>query len=150
MVGDEQGLVKRINVRATEIETFDRSVLIVPNSSLVSGAVKNRVHNDRTGRVVVSIPVARDADPDLVIQLITDVAHANGELLPENPPSVLFRKLGETAKEFELTGFIADVDQAGKVGSDLLLAIDRTLRAHGLGDIVHKTVMMSEAEAAKG
>lgn len=149
VVGDEQGLVKRINVRATEIETFDRSVLIVPNSSLVSGAVKNRVHNDRTGRVVVSIPVARDADPDLVIQLITDVAKANSELLPDNPPSILFRKLGETTKEFELIGFIADVDQTGKVGSDLLLAIDRTLRANGLGDILHKTIMVSDAETVK-
>ncbi len=150
VVGDEQGLVKRINVRATEIETFDRSVLIVPNSSLVSGAVKNRVHNDRTGRVVVSVPVARDADPDLVIRLISEVASTNHELLPDNPPAVLFRKLGETSKEFELICFVADVDQTGKVGSDLLLAIDHALRANGLGDIVHKTVYVSENEAVKG
>ena len=150
VVGDEQGLVKRINVRATEIETFDRSVLIVPNSNLVSGVVKNRVHNDRTGRVVVTIPVARHADPDLVIQLITGVALANHDILTDNPPMVLFRKLGETSKEFELICFIADVDQTGKVGSDLLLAVDHALRDHGLGDIVHKTILVSEAAPSKG
>ncbi len=149
VVGDEQGLVKRINVRATEIETFDRSILIVPNSSLVSGNVKNRVHNDRTGRVVVTIPVARDADPDLVIRLISDVAAANTVILNEPPFAVLFRKLGETVKEFELICFVADVDQTGKVGSDLLLAIDLALRAHGLGDIVHKTIFVSEPKAAE-
>lgn len=149
VVGDEQGLVKRINVRATEIETFDRSILIVPNSSLVSGNVKNRVHNDRTGRVVVTIPVARDADPDLVIRLISEVATANTVILKEPAFAVLFRKLGETVKEFELLCFVADVDQTGKVGSDLLLAIDLALRAHGLGDIVHKTIFVSEPKAAE-
>jgi small-conductance mechanosensitive channel len=144
VVGDEQGLVKRINVRATEIETFDRSILIVPNSSLVSGTVKNRVHNDRTGRVVVSVPVARHADPDLVIALIGDVAKANQDLLLDPAPAVYFRKLGEAVKEFELICFIADVDLTGKVGSDLLLAIDIALRAKGLGEIVHKTLLVHE------
>jgi small-conductance mechanosensitive channel len=149
VVGDEQGLVKRINVRATEIETFDRSILIVPNSSLVSGTVKNRVHNDRTGRVVVTVPVARDADPDLVIRLISEAAAANTVILNEPSFAVLFRKLGEAVKEFELICFVADVDQTGKVGSDLLLAIDIALRAHGLGDIVHKTIFVSETKAAE-
>ena len=146
VVGDEQGLVKRINVRATEIETFDRSVLIVPNSTLVSGMVKNRVHNDRSGRVVVSVPVARDADPDLVIKLIKEVAVANTEILRDAPPTVLFKRLGETAKEFELVCFVSDVDLTGKVGSDILLAIDLALRRQGLGDITHKTILVSQVD----
>jgi len=142
VVGEEQGLVKRINVRATEIETFDRSVLIVPNSNLVSGVVKNRVHNDRTGRIIVNVPVARHADPDLVIKLITDAAQANSQIMTDIPPLVLFRKLGDATKEFELTCFIADVDLTGQVGSDLLLAIDNALRVQGLGEIIHKTVIV--------
>jgi potassium efflux system protein len=143
-VGAEEGHVKRINVRATEIETFDRSVLIVPNSSLVSGVVKNRVHNDRTGRVVISVPVARDADPDLVHRLMSEAAQANSKLLRDPAPNVQYKKLGETVKEFELTGFVAEVDDAGRVSSDLLFAIDRALRAHGLGEILSRTVMVNE------
>lgn len=143
-VGGEEGHVKRINVRATEIETFDRSVLIVPNSSLVSGVVKNRVHNDRTGRVVVSIPVSRDADPDLVQRLMNEAAQANTRLLRDPAPQVQYKKLGESVKEFELTGYVADVDDAGRVSSDLLFAIDRGLRAHGLGEIVGRTMLVNE------
>ena len=105
------------------------------------------MHNDRTGRVVVTIPVSREADPDLVIRLISEAAAANTEILRETAPVVLFRKLGETTKEFELICFVADVDQTGKVGSDLLLAIDTALRANGLGDIVHKTILVSEPKA---
>ncbi len=144
VVGEEQGHVKRINVRATEIETFDRSVLIVPNSSLVSGMVKNRVHNDRTSRVVVAVPVARDADPDLVAKLIGEVATAHPQLLRDPAPHVQFKRLGEAAKEFELTAFVAEVDDAGRVSSDLLFAIDRALRAHGLGDIVARTLLVND------
>ena len=52
VVGDNEGYVRRINVRATEIETFDRSTVIVPNSNLISGVVKNRVRSDRIVRVI--------------------------------------------------------------------------------------------------
>lgn len=146
VVGDEQGLVKRINVRATEIETFDRSVLIVPNSTLVSGTVKNRVHNDRTGRVIVSVPVARRADPDIVIGLILYAAKANTDVLKSPAPTVHFKNLRETAKEFELICFVSDVDDAARVSSDLLLAIDRSLRENGLGEIAQRALIFESAE----
>ncbi len=53
VVGTDQGFVRAINARATEIETFDRGSLIVPNSNFVSGVVKNWVHNDRVGRIII-------------------------------------------------------------------------------------------------
>ena len=62
VVGSDQGFVRSINARATEIETFDRGSLIVPNSNFVSGVVKNWVHNDRVGRIIISVNVTYESD----------------------------------------------------------------------------------------
>ncbi len=43
-VGAHQGYVKRINVRATELQTFQRSSVIIPNSELLSSSVVNWTH----------------------------------------------------------------------------------------------------------
>src|SRR5205814_2631888 len=41
VVKGEEGYVRKISVRATEIETFERASVIIPNSELISGVVKN-------------------------------------------------------------------------------------------------------------
>ena len=142
VVGAEEGYVKRINVRATEIETFDRSIVIVPNSSLVSGVVKNRVHNNRMGRVIVAVPVGRDSDPDRVTAILMKCATDNSDLLDDPPPNVQFKKIGEITKDFELIAYVADVDFAAQVASDLTFAIDRAFRAEKIGDIPLRTVLL--------
>ena len=50
LVGSYEGYVKQINVRATEIETFQRASIIVPNSEIISGAVTNWTYKDSYGR----------------------------------------------------------------------------------------------------
>lgn len=128
VVGEEQGYVKRINVRATEIETFDRATVIVPNSNFISGMVKNRVHSDRVGRVIVPVPVPKESDCDEVAKILRDVAGANSEVLEDPPPRVLFKKIGDASLDFELVCFVPEVETAARVSSDLTFAIFRRLR----------------------
>ena len=63
VVGAGEGFVKQINVRSTEIETFDNCTIIVPNSSLVAEPVKNWTHHDTVGKMTVPVSVARDSEP---------------------------------------------------------------------------------------
>ncbi len=127
LVGDAEGIVKRINVRSTEIETFDRSSVIVPNSNLVSGVVRNRVRSDRTGRVLISISVPRALDPTLVRAMLSDAAIAHGDVLQKPPPAVLFKKLGVSTMDFDLICIVGEVDVVGRVTSDLNYVIHRRL-----------------------
>jgi small-conductance mechanosensitive channel len=127
LVGDAEGIVKRINVRSTEIETFDRSSVIVPNSNLVSGVVRNRVRTDRTGRVLISISVPRTLDPTAVRAMLADAGAAHGDVLQKPPPAVLFKKLGTATMDFDLICVVGEVDIVGRVTSDLNYVIHKRL-----------------------
>ncbi|MEH3146056.1 MAG: DUF3772 domain-containing protein [Methylobacterium frigidaeris] len=132
VIGDNEGYVRRISVRSTEIQTFDRSAVIVPNSNLISGVVKNRVRGDRTGRVSITVNVLRNQDPVKAAELIVSCAKAHSDVLKEPPPRVAFRKIGEPYLEFELIAMITDVASQLKVQSDLNFAVFRTLSEGGL------------------
>lgn len=127
LVGDVEGIVKRINVRSTEIATFDRSSVIVPNSNLVSGVVRNRVRSDRTGRVLISLSVTRQTDAGAVRTMLQDVADNHGDVLKKPPPTVLFKKLGTATMDFDLICIVDDLDLVGRVNSDLNFAIRKRL-----------------------
>ncbi|WP_243370341.1 DUF3772 domain-containing protein [Microvirga solisilvae] len=133
VVGDAEGYVRRINVRSTEIQTGDRATLIVPNSNLISGVVRNRVRNDRVGRVLVSIPVPRATDPDLVADIMRQAALAHREVMSEPNPRVIFKKVTENTIDFDLVCFVDDIDAAGRVSSDIYFDIFRGLRKAGIG-----------------
>jgi small-conductance mechanosensitive channel len=119
-------------VRSTEIQTFDRSAVIVPNSNLISGMVKNRVRGDRTGRVAITVSVLRNQDPVHAAELIVACAKAHADVLKEPPPRVVFRKIGDPFLEFELIAMITDVGSQLKVQSDLNFAVFKTLSEGGL------------------
>ena len=138
VVGDEQGYVRRINVRSTEIETFDRAMMVVPNSNLVTGVVKNWVRNDRVGRIKVSLALASDSDPEQVRELLIACAKENDGVMKFPAPSVLFTGMTEAALKFDLVCFVGDVESAGRVKSDLHFAIHKSLR-------VHKIIVKDEA-----
>ena len=53
IVGSYEGTVKKVNVRSTEIETFQRASVIIPNADLISNSVTNWTHKNLSGRVEV-------------------------------------------------------------------------------------------------
>ncbi|NLH80561.1 MAG: mechanosensitive ion channel family protein, partial [Phyllobacteriaceae bacterium] len=131
-IGSDKGFVRKINVRSTEIETFDRASLIVPNSSLISGNVKNWMHRDLTGRCVVNVGVAYDADPERVKAILLDCAGEHEKVLKFPAPLVLFTNFGADALEFRLLCTIGAVTDVGVVESDLRFAVVTKLRAAGI------------------
>jgi potassium-dependent mechanosensitive channel len=132
VVGDQQGHVRRISVRATEVETFDRASVIVPNSELITSRVVNWSHRDWRGAVNVQIGVAYNADPDEVIAILKKCADEHPKVLPNPPPGVSLDAFGESALLFTLRISLADIDQAGGVQSDLRVSILKALRAAGI------------------
>lgn len=132
VVGADQGYVKRINVRSTEIETFDRSTVIVPNSDLISGVVKNWMHNDNSGRVIVDVRVPFQSDPDQVHDLLLEVAQSHPNVLAYPEAKVYLSNFGESALEFQLFCYLGNVDYMLSAKSELRFAVFRALRENGI------------------
>jgi potassium efflux system protein len=128
VIGTEQGFVRRINARATEVETFDRATLIVPNATLVSGVVKNWVHSDRVGRIVVGLNVAYDNDADAVRAILIAVAKSQELVLSIPAPLVLFNEFADWALKFQLVCFVDDVEMAERVKSEMHFDLLRRLK----------------------
>ena len=152
VIGDGEGYVRRISVRATEIETFDRSAVIIPNSNLISGVVKNRVRGDRTARIVVPVQVLRNQDPARAAALLTGCADAHPDVMREPPPRVVFKKIGDTWLDFELFAYVDDVSKQQRVSSDLHFAVFDGLVREGilppLGPGATTVLGLEQAQAA--
>jgi potassium efflux system protein len=132
VVGDEQGFVRRINVRSTEIETFDRAMMIVPNSNLVTGIVKNWVRTDRVGRLKISLSVQSGADPEKVREILIGAAKAHDLILSIPAPQVLLTSVEAAAYKYDLLAYVDDVETSQRVKSELLFEIHRRFKAANL------------------
>ena len=127
-VAGHEGFVRAINVRAIEIQTFQRAAVIIPNSELLSAPVVNWTHKDRLGRVEIKVGVAYGSDTEKVRDILIDCAKAQDGLLAHPGPFVLFQDFGSSSLDFELRGFLRDVEQIYRVASELRFAIDKAFR----------------------
>lgn len=132
VVGPHQGYVRHISVRATEIETFDRASVIIPNSDFMTSAVQNWTHRNAMGRVIVNIGVSYNADPDEVMALLNQVAVDCDKLLTYPAPSVVFEEFGASSLDFSIRGYIADVSSMLSAKTELRLAITRVFRENDI------------------
>ncbi|CAN7555675.1 DUF3772 domain-containing protein [Phenylobacterium sp. LjRoot219] len=131
-IGDQEGDVRKINIRATEIEMGDRSKLIVPNSDLISKVVRNVTHGGALGQVKFVLRVANDADAAEVRKLILDQIAANPGVLRDPPPSVYLTNVSDGALDFTVVAAISSARQATGIKSDLLFALVAQLKARGV------------------
>ncbi len=132
VVKGEEGHVRRIRVRATEIETADRASVIIPNAEFITGPVKNRTHANATGRIIVKVGVGYDSDPDRVRGILLACADEHPRILKLPAPGAFLLAFGDKALEFELRAFVDNVDAALVTRSDLHFAILRRFRATGI------------------
>lgn len=134
-VGSTEGYVKKISIRSTVIETFDRADVIVPNSELISGQVKNMMLYNNRGRLRLSIGVAYGSDTRLVEKLLLSVTENKPEIIGREEnfslrPRVYFQEFGESSLNFDLLCYLRNVDNRVSVKSSLNFEIEQLFRKH--------------------
>jgi len=122
-IGGVHGTVRKVNVRSTEIQTFDRSTMFVPNADLISGTVTNWTHGNSLGRIIVPVGVSYGTDVRKVEKILLDIARAHPMLTRRPAPYVIFTGFGASSLDFEIRGVLRDVNWILNVGSDLRFSI---------------------------
>jgi small-conductance mechanosensitive channel len=119
-------------VRATVVETFDRTSIIVPNAELISSSVKNWTHADRVGRVIVNVGVSYSSDPQQVRDLLMDMITENKDVLKTPKPTVLFKDFADSALIFEIRFFISNIQEIFPISSQVRFDIWEVFKEAGV------------------
>ena len=131
-VGARMGVVKRINVRATEIATYDNVSVIVPNADLISGQVVNWMHGSYTARLSVMVGTAYDTDPDQVIAILLDIVGQHERALKKPEPFAILGNFGADALEFTVFFHVGNISTDAGVANDVRLEVLRRFRREGI------------------
>jgi small-conductance mechanosensitive channel len=130
-IGNLQGRVSRIHIRATTITLWDRSEMIVPNKEFITTKLVNWTLSDSKRRVDIPLRVSYDADLATVKQTLVEVAGRNPDVHDDPPPVALLLEFGEDALKFELRYFV-DFGQGLKTRDELHMAVDAAFREKGI------------------
>ena len=131
-VGSYSGTVRKISVRSTEIQTFDRATVVVPNADFISGTVTNWTHSTMNGRVRVPVGVAYDSDPREVERILLEIAEGHEMVDHRFDCSVVFMGFGADSMDFEIRAILKDINNVLKVKSDMNFEIVRRFREAGI------------------
>jgi potassium-dependent mechanosensitive channel len=118
-----EGDIRRINVRATEIQLSDRSTMIVPNSQFITQNLRNVTHGNALGRVKLSLPMPLDTDAAKMREIMMEALNANTATLATPSPAVTLDDINNTAMTFTGVAYVRSPREASAVKSDLLFDI---------------------------
>ena len=107
-VGTTEGVVKKIKSRATVIETFDLKEVMVPNKALITGEVTNWSLSVEATRVLVSVGIAYEDDPEKAMALLLEAARETDLILVEPEPSATFDDFGDNSLILTLRCYVGD------------------------------------------
>ena len=145
VVSGTEGIVKSISVRSTEIETFDRASVIVPNSALIASPVTNWTHKNRIARVIVKLSVLPGTDARLIERILLGCVREADHVMKHPAPSVIFRSIGQEKLDFELRCFVSDTDYYLPTLSAVNFAIDDAMRKERIQPVGAPTVTLQPA-----
>lgn len=135
IVDQTEGIVSKINLRATLVKTWDDADVVVPNADMILAKVTNLTLESPHGRLIFSVDVAYGSDTALVRKLLLDTAKSHPAVVTDGSapePLVLHLGFGDNALHMELRCFIKDIMEKYFVMSDLYFAIDEALRKNGI------------------
>ncbi|MCD7097995.1 DUF3772 domain-containing protein [Stenotrophomonas sp. MMGLT7] len=118
-IGDQEGDIRRISVRSTEIQVADKSTLIVPNSELITKTIRNMTMSSPLGRVQIQFSLPLGSDVGRVRELLLALYAEHPGVLDEPAPSVFIDSIAGGQVAINSFAYVSSPRNVYGVRSDL-------------------------------
>ena len=132
IINGEEGKIKQINIRSTELETWTRQSVIIPNATLISSSLTNLTHENNWQRQTIKVGVSYDADADIVTKLLLECVKSCKKVAKTPAPYVIFKDFGSSSLDFEVRYYISDIWSGWSANSDIRYEILRRFREENI------------------
>ena len=131
-VGTITGVVKKINIRSTMVETFDNAIIFIPNSSFLNSSFTNWTHNNRRVRKEIAVGVAYGSDVNHCLALMLKIAREHPKVLYYPEPTSYFINFGASSLDLILRFWVREYNDGLAITSDIRLKINEVFAAEGI------------------
>lgn len=131
-VGNKTGTVRSMGLRASKILTLEGSEVIVPNGDLLSQNLINWTLSNTHKRISIDVGVAYGTDIDKVKDIFKNILEQNEDVMKNPPALVLLNDFGDSAVNFKLLCWVADIDRWLIVKSVLMSDIFEVFYKQGI------------------
>ena len=133
-VGTNSGTVSQIGIRSMRMRTFDEFDLMVPNSQLISDTFTNWTRTNSVMRVLITVGIGYDDDPEHAVDVVEDVLEAHKGVVRSPAPMVTVDEFGDSSVNLRVCYY---VDLRGEISafvirSEVLSGIWHRFRAEGI------------------
>lgn len=132
VVNDKEGIVYKINIRSTELETFDRAIVIIPNADIISGQLINWTLTDAGGRISIDVGVGYASDLAKALDIALDIAKSDPRVLTDPAPSAIVTEFADSAINIRLRCYLSNILERSYIKSDLMIRLQKAFAENGI------------------
>lgn len=118
-IAGQEGIVRQINIRSTELETATKSSIIIPNATILGGTLINLTHNSRTTKMTIPVSITPDNDLHKVQTVLVDIAKGNKRILTTPAPYVAINKVSGASIDLEWGCYTSDIGKRMHIMNEL-------------------------------
>lgn len=130
-VGLNAGTVKDVGIRASKIQAYDGSEIVVPNGDLLSQSLINWTLSDKKRRVELIIGVGYGSDMKLVKSVLEEVMKGD-RILKAPTPRVYMQTFNDSSVDFRVLFWVESMDIWIDVRGEVMSAIFEKFAEHGI------------------
>lgn len=131
-MGNVEGKVTEIQLRATTVTDGDEREIIIPNKEFIMSRVINWTLKSTISRMTITIRVAYESSPDEVRNLLLEIARKHPSVLKEPAPQALLDEFSDSSLNFVLRVYMPNRDVYLQLRHELMTQIAEGFHQAGI------------------